>query len=43
MGAEAARLLLERLTDPQAVVKTMLLPVELVVRDSTAAPPASRT
>lgn len=43
MGAEAARLLLERITDPQAVVKTLLLPVELIVRDSTAAPAASRT
>jgi LacI family transcriptional regulator len=38
MGAEAARLLLERITDPHAVVKTMLLPVELIVRDSTAVP-----
>jgi LacI family transcriptional regulator len=42
MGAEAARLLLERITDPQAVVKTILLPVELVVRDSTAGPPEAR-
>jgi LacI family transcriptional regulator len=41
MGAEAARLLLEQITDPDAVVKTLLLPVELVVRDSTAAPPAA--
>jgi len=43
MGAEAARLLLERIADPQAVVKTLLLPVELIVRDSTAVPSTSRT
>jgi LacI family transcriptional regulator len=38
MGAEAARLLLERIAEPAAVIKTLLLPVELVVRESTAAP-----
>jgi LacI family transcriptional regulator len=39
VGTEAGRLLLERLADPGAPVKSVLLPVQLVVRDSTAAPP----
>lgn len=44
LGAEAARLLLERLDRPGGsgdgapVAKTILLPVDLVVRNSTAAP-----
>lgn len=48
LGAEAARLLLEQLERPDgragaqvaAAAKTVLLPVRLVVRDSTAAPRA---
>ncbi|HEV7208474.1 MAG TPA: LacI family DNA-binding transcriptional regulator [Mycobacteriales bacterium] len=39
VGAEAARLLLERIADAAAPVKSVLLPLRLVVRDSTAAPP----
>jgi LacI family transcriptional regulator len=44
LGAEAARLLLERLDHeskgrPAPMAKTVLLPVRLVVRASTAAPP----
>jgi LacI family transcriptional regulator len=35
VGVQAAELLLERLTNPEAAVKSVLLPVELVVRDST--------
>jgi LacI family transcriptional regulator len=38
MGAEGARLLLERLDDPTAPAKSLLLPVHLVVRASTTAP-----
>jgi LacI family transcriptional regulator len=43
LGAEAARLLLERLgrpedTGPAPVAKTLLLPLTLVVRSSTAPP-----
>ncbi|MFF1449116.1 LacI family DNA-binding transcriptional regulator [Streptomyces sp. NPDC058274] len=44
LGAEAARLLLEQLdrpsgsADPAPVAKRVLLPVDLVVRESTAAP-----
>lgn len=41
-GAEAARLLLERFADPGAPVKTLFLPPQLVVRASTAPPPARR-
>ncbi len=48
LGAEAARLLLEQLDRneekgaPAPMAKTVLLPVLLVVRASTAAPPAQR-
>ena len=35
IGLEAARLLLERITTPTAPAKRIVLPVELVVRDST--------
>ncbi|MDX6332581.1 MAG: LacI family transcriptional regulator [Streptomycetaceae bacterium] len=48
LGAEAARLLLERLDryeekgHPAPMAKTVLLPVRLVVRASTAAPPPHR-
>jgi LacI family transcriptional regulator len=38
MGAEAASLLLDKISDPASVNKTLLLPVELIVRDSTAVP-----
>ena len=34
-GAQSAELLLERLVNPDAIVKSVLLPVELVVRGST--------
>lgn len=40
VGAEAARLLLDRIRDEKAPAKSILLPIELVVRNSTAAPPA---
>jgi LacI family transcriptional regulator len=40
IGSEAARLLLERLVEPHAPAKTMLLPVRLVVRASTCPPRA---
>lgn len=40
MGVEAADLLLERLADPEAAARHVVLPVELVVRGSTA--PASQ-
>ncbi|MGH3328736.1 MAG: LacI family DNA-binding transcriptional regulator [Streptomycetales bacterium] len=36
IGAEAARLLLERFSDPSAPTKSVLLPVSLVARRSTA-------
>jgi LacI family transcriptional regulator len=38
LGVEAAGLLLERLADPAAAVRHIVLPVELVVRGSTAPP-----
>jgi LacI family transcriptional regulator len=38
MGAEAASLLLDKISDPASVNKTLLLPVELIVRNSTAVP-----
>ncbi|MFI0483551.1 LacI family DNA-binding transcriptional regulator [Actinomadura sp. 9N215] len=38
IGAEAARMLLERLADPGLPRKSVTLPVSLVVRGSTAAP-----
>jgi LacI family transcriptional regulator len=38
MGTEGARLLLERLDDPTAPAKSLLLPLHLVVRASTAPP-----
>ena len=37
LGFESARLLLERIRDPGAPVKRVVLPVRLVVRESTAA------
>lgn len=40
VGAEAARLLLARIRDDKAAAKSILLPLELVVRNSTAPPPA---
>ncbi|WP_166351382.1 LacI family DNA-binding transcriptional regulator [Phytoactinopolyspora limicola] len=42
IGAEAARLLLEGLNQPQRHARSVLLPLSLVVRASTA-PPAPRT
>jgi LacI family transcriptional regulator len=43
IGAEAAHLLLDRIRDRASPTKSILLPVSLVVRQSTAAPaPASR-
>jgi LacI family transcriptional regulator len=38
LGVEAARLLLERIDAPETPAKTLLLPCELVVRESTAPP-----
>ena len=38
VGAAAARLLLDRIADPSAPVKTLHLPPELVVRSSTTSP-----
>jgi LacI family transcriptional regulator len=38
LGAQAAELVLERIADPHVPVKTVFLPVELVVRGSTAPP-----
>jgi DNA-binding LacI/PurR family transcriptional regulator len=35
-GATAARLLLERLADPEAAARDVLVPVELVIRATTA-------
>jgi LacI family transcriptional regulator len=40
IGAEAARMILERIRAAQAPPKSVLLPVSLVVRNSTARPPA---
>ncbi|WP_346279304.1 LacI family DNA-binding transcriptional regulator [Pseudonocardia sp.] len=40
LGFEAARLLLERIGTPDTPSKTLLLPCELVVRESTAPPAA---
>lgn len=40
LGVEAAGLLLERLADPGAAVRHVVLPVELVIRGSTAPAPA---
>jgi DNA-binding LacI/PurR family transcriptional regulator len=37
MGAEAASLLLDKISDPASVNKTLLLPVELIVRDLSPA------
>jgi DNA-binding LacI/PurR family transcriptional regulator len=36
LGAEAARLIVERLGDPGGATRTVTLPTELVVRGSTA-------
>jgi LacI family transcriptional regulator len=38
LGSEAARLLLERLAEPDAEVRSVRLPARLVVRRSTAPP-----
>ena len=38
LGMAAADLLLERLGDPRAAVRHVVMPVELVVRGSTARP-----
>lgn len=42
LGAAAVRLLLERLEAPERATRRVVLPVELVVRNSTAAPAATR-
>jgi LacI family transcriptional regulator len=39
VGAEAARLLLDRISDPVTAAKSVMLDVELVVRGSTGPPP----
>jgi LacI family transcriptional regulator len=38
IGAEAARLLLDSIAEPSRPTRSVLLPVSLVVRESTAAP-----
>jgi LacI family transcriptional regulator len=38
IGAEAARMLLERLADPTLPAKSITLPAMLVLRESTAPP-----
>jgi LacI family transcriptional regulator len=38
MGMQAAQLLVELLTQPQAVARTVVLPARLVIRGSTAPP-----
>jgi LacI family transcriptional regulator len=43
LGVEAARLLLDRLSGRTVTPRVVLLPVALVVRGSTAPPPAART
>lgn len=40
IGAEAARLLLDSIADPSRPARSVLLPLSLVVRGSTAVPPA---
>jgi len=40
MGAQAATLMLARIAQPRGLVEANLLPPELVVRGSTAPPPA---
>jgi LacI family transcriptional regulator len=40
IGSEAAHLLLQRIRDPQAPTKSILLPLSLVTRQSTGPPPA---
>ena len=42
IGAAAVRLLLERIQDPGRATRHVVMPVELVVRGSTAAPSAAR-
>jgi LacI family transcriptional regulator len=42
LGVEAARLLLDRLTGRTLTPRVVLLPVTLIVRGSTAPPPANR-
>ena len=39
IGAEAARLLLDAIADPERAARSVLLPLSLVVRGSTAPPP----
>jgi LacI family transcriptional regulator len=39
IGAEAARLLLDAIADPHRSARSVLLPLSLVVRGSTGAPP----
>ncbi len=43
MGAAAVRLLLERMGDPRRATRRVVMPVELVVRASTAEPATSQT
>jgi LacI family transcriptional regulator len=38
LGAEAARMLLDCIDEPERLPRSLLLPVSLIVRDSTAAP-----
>ncbi|GAA2107599.1 LacI family DNA-binding transcriptional regulator [Actinomadura alba] len=40
LGAEAARMLLDSIDEPERYPRSLLLPVSLILRDSTAAPPA---
>lgn len=42
IGATACRLLIERIADPAKLPAKMVLPTELKVRNSTAAPPGAR-
>ncbi|GLZ05586.1 LacI family transcriptional regulator [Actinomadura sp. NBRC 104412] len=42
LGAEAARMLLDCLDNPERPPRSLLLPVSLIVRDSTAPPNAAR-
>jgi LacI family transcriptional regulator len=40
IGSEAAQLLLQRIRNPHEPIKSILLPLTLVIRQSTAAPPS---
>ncbi|HTJ79376.1 MAG TPA: LacI family DNA-binding transcriptional regulator [Rariglobus sp.] len=42
LGAKASELVIERLKAPQEPVRKIIVPVELIVRESTGAPPAIR-